>query len=173
MTIFPFPEDSKLKKEVEALFQVLPFDTRLEGRRKINKELGYTIKPARFNHLIDVARDDPVRCGFSIPRTKQGRRGKNEPNAPRYVCVMKDSNNQPYFNPDEKTQVRGGILSCVGHTETMLRRESDALKLAVAYHEDAYTKRIVRLFMRKLAQLSEDAKELREMLQEENGNGAA
>jgi len=173
-TILTFPESPKLQKEIEALFQVLPFNTRLEGARKLSKELGYKISLPRLTHLMNVVRDDPNRWLYSIPRTKQGRRGKNEPDAPRYVCVMKDSSGQPYFNPDEIQQVRGGNVSIVSHLVTMTRRQEEALKLALEYLETTSARRQTRIVRRQLARTREDVEDLQALLEEEeNGNGAA
>jgi hypothetical protein len=173
MPVITFPESPKLQKEIEGLFQVLPFNTRLEGARKLSKELGYRITVPRLTHLMNVVRDDPNRWLYSIPRTKQGRRGKNEPDAPRYICVMKDSSGQPYFNAGEMQQLRGGNVSIVAHLVTMTRRHEEALKLALAYLETTSARRQARIVRRQLARTREDVEDLQALLEEENDNGVA
>src|SRR5262252_8494452 len=113
----PIPIRTKLQKEIEGLFQILPFNLLVDGVAKINRQLGYRITRARLRHLITTVRRDPSRWLFNIPLARSGGVGADE-RGPRYVCVMRDSNDEPYFNPEESSQVQQGLRTAVLHAKS-------------------------------------------------------
>jgi hypothetical protein len=169
----PIPLRTKLQTEIEGLFQILPFDLLADGIKKLSRQLGYRIIPGRMRYLITVVRRDPERWLFNIPLAKGGRAASNE-RGPRYVCVMRDSEDQPYFNADEANQVRMGLRTAVWHAKSSMQHESEALTWAVPYHANPLLGRYIKSYARKIKQLAEDADEILEMIGDldENENGA-
>ena len=172
MVVAQFPEKSNLEKEIEALYQVLPFATREAGAKALTKEIGYKISVNRLDQILHALRSDPQRWTYTVPFSEKG--PPIFADAPRYVCVDIDSQNKPYFNPNEEGQVRAGLTSCVSHVRSMLELEGKAIRYAIPYHEKRKTQRLARTLARNLQRLAEDADELLEALREtdENENGA-
>ena len=169
MTVIPFPDVTKLEKEIKGLFQVLPFDIRAEGAQKLSKEMGYKIDIWRIDHLLSRVRSNPKKYGYSIPHAKRGRRLWEE-EGPRYVGVRNDHSTDPHFTEDEEAQVRNGMVSCVSALHTSSMGQANAMIRAAPYCNDSRTKRLCLKTARDLQRVSEDVADLQELM---NGDGSA